>query len=371
MATLSGIVGTMLAPDMQLATLPVTTGICGIAAAAWPLAKLRRALGNKIVFTGALLWAAGGAGLAAWAINYDSFFGFCVATFLMGNNMAVIAQYRFAAAAMVPAHFVSRAISVVMVGTLLAAILAPWLALEYRATMSVDFAGSFAVLIAVYLATACLMMFLPLPAANSTHSAHDDGPPVREALRRPSIQLAIIAAAGGYGVMSLIMTATPISMHVMDQHSAEVTANVIRNHILAMFAPSLVSGWLIARFGINRMLFAGVVMESICIAIAVTGTGAWNYGAALIALGIGWNLLYVGGTTLLALDCTPDESAGLQGFNDLVMFSTMGLSSLAAGPLLTKVGWQWTNLAATLMLLFIFFALIRRTTPRASFRDAE
>lgn len=359
MATLAGIVGTLLTPSMEVATLPVAAGIIGVATAAWPLAALRSRFGSRAVFVGALLWAALGTALAAYAISIESFALFCVAMFMLGNNMAVIAQYRFVAAAMVPPGRVSRAVSGVMIGTLLAAIIAPSLAIEFRALFDADFAGSFAVLVFAYLATAVIVGFLPLPETSIGTHADDAAPPLRDTLGRAPIQLAILAAAGGYGVMSLIMTATPISMHVMDQHSAEVTAGVIRAHLLAMFAPSLFSGWLIAKLGVSRMLAFGIVLNLACIGIAISGNEIWHYRAALILLGAGWNFLFVGGTTLLAVSCTKGESASIQGFNDFVMFGAMGIAALTAGGLLDNFGWQWTNLTALLGLGLIGVALLR------------
>lgn len=359
MATLSGIVGSMLTPAAELATLPVTTGILGLAAATWPLARLRQRYGSRPVFIIGCVWAASGAALAAASITKGSFMGFCFGTFMMGNNMAVMAQYRFVAAELVPAGMVSRAVSVIMVGTLLAAVVAPWIALEYRDLFTVDFAGSFAMLIAVYLVTAALITALPLRDANFGTAHADADSPIGNTLKRSPVQLAIIAAAGGFGIMSLIMTATPISMHVMDEHSAAVTAGVIRGHILAMFAPSLISGWLVEKLGISRMLWFGVALQVACIGIAASGKAVWQYRAALIALGAGWNFLFVAGTTLLMLACKPAEKTKMQGFNDLVMFCTMGLASLSAGGLLHALGWQWTNLVTLALSGLIAVAILR------------
>jgi MFS family permease len=362
MATLSGIVGSMLTPAAEFATLPVTTGILGIASATWPLARLRERHGSRSVFGGGCIWAALGASVAAASIAGGSFIGFCLGTFMMGNNMAVIAQYRFVAAELVPGGMVSRAISAVMVGTLLAAVVAPWIALEYRDLLAVDFAGSFAVLVAVFVATAVLVTALPLRDDGNQAGRKHAGPPLGATLKRPPVQLAIIAAAGGFGIMSLIMTATPISMHVMDEHSAAVTAGVIRAHILAMFAPSLISGWLVEKLGIPRMLWIGLALQLACIGIAASGSEVWQYRAALIALGAGWNFLFVAGTTLLMLACETAEKPKMQGFNDLVMFCTMGLASLSAGGLLYSVGWQWTNLVTLVLLCLIAAAILRASS---------
>lgn len=362
MATLSGIVGSTLAPSAELATLPVTTGILGIAMATWPLARLRQRHGSRAMFGSGCIWAACGAALAAMSITAGSFIGFCMGTFMMGNNMAVMAQYRFAAAELVPGGRVGRAISTVMVGTLVAAIAAPWIALEYRDLFDIDFAGSFAVLVVIFVVTAALVTALPLHDAGGEFRLSRASPPLGETLKRPAVQLAVVAAAGGFGVMSLIMTATPISMHVLDEYSAATTADVIRVHILAMFAPSLISGWLVEKLGIARMMWLGVALQVACIGIAASGAEVWQYRAALIALGAGWNFLFVAGTTLLMLACKAEEKAKMQGFNDLVMFGTMGVASLSAGGLLYSLGWQWTNLTTLVLLCLIAAAIVRASS---------
>jgi MFS family permease len=173
------------------------------------------------------------------------------------------------------------------------------------------------------------------------------------------VQLAIIAAAVSYGAMSLVMTSTPISMHVMDHHSVDATANVIRGHLLAMFIPSLVSGWLISRLGILRMLWLGVLLNATCIAFSVSGQEIWQYRYALITLGVGWNFLFIAGTTLLATVCKRDEILRVQGINDFAMFATMAAASLSDGALLDSVGWVWTNLAALALLALVVVALLR------------
>ncbi|MFW2404383.1 MAG: MFS transporter [Gammaproteobacteria bacterium] len=367
-ATLAGIVGSILAPTPGLATLAVTTGILGVALAAWPFASLRRRFGNRAIFAASLVWAAGGAVVAAAAIASESFPAFCLGTFMIGNNMAVIAQYRFAAVELVPQRMASRAISGVMVGTLLAAIIAPWIALEFRHLLAADFAGSFIALVPACLAGAILVAALPLRDVRAGEPGQHDGPPLGDILRRRPIQLAIVAASAGYGIMSLLMTATPISMHVIGEHSAEATAGVIRAHILAMFAPSLVSGWLIEKLGIPRMLWSGIALLLLCVGIAASGTELWHYRAALIALGVGWNFLFVAGTTLLTVESNKEEAARIQGFNDTVMFCTMGIASLSAGGLLYQIGWQWTNVASVVLVLLIVGALAR--SPRRQDRAA-
>jgi predicted MFS family arabinose efflux permease len=273
--------------------------------------------------------------------------------------MAVIAQYRFAVADIVPNLLVSRAIAGLMLGTLIAALVTPWIAMQYRDLLEVDFSGSFAVLPLLYVFAAVIIVCVPIDTERKSQELPHDVQPLGKILSRPAVQLAIACAAIGYGAMSLVMTATPISMHIVDHHSVEATAAVIRGHLLAMFAPSLISGWLIARLGVSRMVLTGLLLNAICIAIAVSGQALWNYQYALIALGIGWNFLFVGGTTLLATACNSEERLRIQGINDFIMFTTMAVAAFSAGALLDGVGWIVTNLIALALLSVIIFFLLR------------
>lgn len=369
MATISALVGATLSPTPQLATLPVTTGVLGVALTALPAAALIRRFGHRPVFVVGLLWGAAGVVWAAASIHAESFAGFCVGCFIIGMNMAVVAQYRFVVTELVPNHMVSRAVTSLMLGTLLAAFTIPWLAIRYRELLPIEFSGSFAVLPLFYVAAAVVMMTIPFRRHQPHAALPVDAPTLGQILSRPPVQLAIVSAAVSYGAMSLIMTATPISMHILDHHSVDATADVIRGHLLAMFAPSLFSGWLIARLGVSRMLWIGVLINIACVILSVTGQEIWHYRYALIALGIGWNFLFVAGTTLLATVCSRSEMLRVQGINDFVMFGTMAVASLSAGALLDSVGWVWTNLIALALLALVVVSLLRNrrhTSERAS-----
>ncbi len=359
LATLAGIVGAKLAPDEQLATLPVAAAIVGVALCAFPTSVLIRRCGRRLVFIGGLLLASAGALLAAYAITISSFVLFAGGCFLLGCNMAVVAQYRFAAAESVPAEMTSQAVSAIMLGTLAATIVMPWVAVRFRHLLDVEFSGSFVVAPVLFLAAALIFVWLPLPRSDAGNDHEEKSFDVRQALRRRDVQLAVVAGTVGFGVMSLVMTAAPVSMHMLDGHSVESTADVIRAHILAMYAPSLFSGWLIARLGLRKMLWAGLMLEALSIGIATTGQDAWHYGTAMVLLGAGWNLLYVGGTTLLATTCRGPGATRMQGTNDLIMFGTTGICSLSAGALLYRGGWVGMNLAASLLLILVIIAIIR------------
>ncbi len=359
MATFSAIVGATLSPTPQLATLPVTAGILGVALATLPAATAIRRYGRGPVFVGASIIGAAGAGWAGASIHFGSFAAFCIGCFVMGTNVAVIAQYRFAVTEIVPGKMIGRAISVLMLGTLMAAVATPWIAMHTRSLLAIDFSGSYAVLPLLYLAAAAILLVIPLGRPQQHANRARKTLALRPILARRPVQLAIISAAVSYGAMSLIMTATPISMHVMDQHSISATANIIRGHLLAMFVPSLISGWLISRLGITRMLWTGVLLIAACIALSTSGQEIWHYRYALIALGVGWNFLFISGTTLLATECSNDEVLRIQGLNDFIMFATMATASLSAGALLDGVGWAWTNFAALTLLAMVIAALVR------------
>ena len=356
----AGIIGSRLAPDQMWATLPAVATILGVATAAFPVARLIGRFGYRKIFILSLVWVSIGALVASLSISAESFVGFCMGCYMIGNNMATVAQYRFAAAASVPKSMISNAVAIVMLGMLGAALLAPWLSIEFQDLLSVQFSGSFLVLPLFFIPAALIIAWLPMQGNANRNAVNVDSPlRLRPVLMRSDIQLAILAAAGGYGLMSLIMTATPISMHVTDGHSVEQTADVIRAHLLSMFVPSLFSGWLIAKLGNRRMLWAGVLLYLGCILIAISGQEVWQYRAALIALGVGWNFLFVGGTTLLAAACPTESAIRVQGINETVMFGTMAVCALSAGALLNTFGWVWTNLGAALIVVIIVVAMLR------------
>jgi len=212
----------------------------------------------------------------------------------------------------------------------------------------------------------CALLVAALPYAQQERDGKGATPtPILPTLKRTEVQLAIAASACGYGMMSLVMTATPISMHVLDGFSVETTAEVIRAHMLAMFIPSLFSGLLIARLGIMRALILGTALEATTIVFALIGQAEWHYLAGLIALGAGWNFMFVGGTTLLAQSVTGAHKYRVQGFSEMLMFVTMAIGSLAAGPLLSQLGWIQTNLWAGILPAIVLVALLRgrRSAP--------
>ena len=349
MVVLAGIIGAMLAPDARLATLPVTSGVVGVALATVPSALAMARFGRKRVFIAGAVLASTGCVLASVAIGLGDFWLYCLANLMIGSNLAFTAQFRFAAAESVTADRVSQVVAWVMLGTLAAAAVAPRLVVAVRNAAEVEYVASFWLLAIVYLASAAVLLRFRNPGTQA-EAGDARARPLREIAAQPGFQLAVLAAAIGYGIMALIMTATPLSMHVQQGHSVESTALVIQGHVIAMYLPSLVSGWLVARLGVLRMLLLGTAFETACVGFALAGAEILHYSGAMILLGVGWNLLFVAGTTLLTRSYRPAERFRVQALNELMMFSVMALASLLAGVLVSALGWKVMNLLALIPL---------------------
>jgi MFS family permease len=364
MTLLAGIIGSQLAPHPGLATLAVTLGIVMLALTSIPAALLMQRVGRR---TGFALGAAVGvvAGLlAALAVVIASFPLFCCAMGLVGITMAFAAQYRFAAAESVAPARVSRAISFVMLGTLGAAVLAPELAVLTRGLLpAADYAATFIALSGLYVCAIVLLLALqPTGAGIDVDPA--ESRPLREIIGQQGFLLAVLVAAVGWGVMSFLMTATPISMHVLDGHSVEATARVIQAHVIAMYLPSLATGWLIGRFGLRCVMGVGLSCMFSCVVVAVMDRHVMHYWWALVLLGVGWNFLFVGGTTLLASSYRAGERFRVQAVNEFTVFGTTAMASLLAGVLLQSLGWERINLLMLPLLAMTLFAVLRAPALR-------
>ncbi len=356
---LGAILGAQLASRPEWATLPVSMGILGVAATTIPAAMLMQRIGRQRTFIlGAALAGLSALGVA-WAVAQQSFTIFCAAIFVMGANMACVQQYRFAAVEYVPPERASVAVSILMCGMLFAAFGGPQLALAARHWISsTEYAGSF---VAVALLHVIAILLLSRIEAPQMHKA-DAGEPARplaEIARQPPFVVAVLAGVSGYAVMSFIMTATPLSMHVVDGLSVEDTKWVIQSHLLAMFVPSLASGWLISRLGVKPMMTLGVVLMSLCIAIAALGTHhLMHYWWGLVLLGAGWNLLFVAGTTMLTTTYRPSERFRAQAVNEFAVFGSQAIASLLAGPAMQHLGWKALHLISVPLLIAMAIGLL-------------
>lgn len=355
---LGGILGSGLAPVPELATLPVSLTIVGLAATAIPAALLMERIGRRNAFVASAAFAALAALVVAWAVVQSSFALLCLATLALGANLAFQQQHRFAAAESVTPGRVSHAVSIVMIGTLVAASVGPQIALALKELVpGHEYAGSF-VGVALLCAAAALVLTRVEPGLPHPHDASSGAArPLAEVLRQHGYLLAVAAAVVSYAVMSFIMTATPISMHVHDHHSDTDTAWVIQSHLLAMYGPSLFSGRLIGRIGVRAGMGIGVALMLACVAIDSAGRDLMHYWWGLVMLGIGWNLLFVAGTALLTTTYRPAERYRAQAVNEFSVFGTQALASLLAGPAIHLVGWRTLNLA-TLVPLALFAAAL-------------
>jgi len=356
---LGGIIGSELAPLPQIATLPVSLTVVGLALTAIPAALIMERIGRRNAFIASALLAAVAALAVAWAVVQASFWLLCAATLVLGANLAFQQQQRFAAAESVPPGKVSQAVSMVMIGTLVAAAIGPQIALALKDLVpGHEYAGSFIGVAVLCIAAAITLAGYSPPPAHAQAADAGDARPLPEVVRQPLYLIAVGAAVVSYAVMSFIMTATPISMHVHDHHSDADTAWVIQSHLLAMYGPSLVSGRLIGRIGARAGMTAGALLMLACVAIASSGHDLMHYWWGLVLLGIGWNLLFVAGTALLTTTYRPAERFRAQAVNEFSVFGTQALASLLAGPAIHALGWRTLNFAALAPLLLFGLALL-------------
>ena len=353
-----GVTGTALAPSPAWATLPIAAMVVGVALSTIPAAALMKIIGRRLGFIAGSLLAALAALAAAYAIGIHSFWLFCGATLLLGSNLAFVQQYRFAAAESVAPEYAGKAISLVLLGGIVGGFLGPELAKRTKNLLDHgDYAASFACLTLVYIIVAGSLFFLrEMRQQDQTAGGH--GRPLREIVTQPGYLLAMLGGMVAYGVMSFIMTATPISMHVIDGHSLELTAGVIQSHIVAMYLPALFTGTIIARLGASRVMGLGLFATVACVLLALSGHQPWIYWCALVLLGLGWNFQFLGATVLLTANYRPEERFKAQAVNDFVIFGTQALMSLSAGAVMHRAGWETLNLLTLPFLVAVVLAML-------------
>ena len=373
MVTLGGIIGAQLAEDPTLATLPVSIMVLCMAAAAIPATMLMRRIGRRRGFSFASISAAIGIGIAGVALYAQSFWIFMLAGAVFGINMAFTQQYRYAAAESVPAEHSPRAISYVLLGAIGGALVGPEL-VKYGqyAIPSVQYLGTLIALVVMYFVQAVLFRTLgPLRGEGPDVPEHD-GRPLGDIVRQPIFIVAVLGGATAYGVMTFIMTATPLSMHVHDGYALEEMAQVIRSHVLGMYVPSLFAGHLIQRFGVVRMMAVGAVALVGACLVGLNGQSYMHYWYALVLLGVGWNFLYVGATTMVTLSYALTERFRAQAVNEFSVFGTSAAGSLLAGTIIHLYGWYTLVVVPLPLLVITVFALflVRRDPLVAGPRPA-
>ena len=338
---LGGLIGAQIAPSANLMTLPLAFMIIGTAATTAPASMLMARVGRKMGFLFGSGLAVFASLLAALGVYQQSFTVFCLAAFLIGSYLAFLQQYRFAVAESVAPDAVPKSLSILMLAGIVAALLGPEVGRRFSSVDGLpDFVGSFLGL-AVMMAMSffILLLFFRDTEIQADTSAGDERP-LGLVLRQPTVILAIASAVVGYTIMSLIMTATPVSMHELDQHSLDATTWVVQSHILAMYIPSLFSGFLIARFGVLRIIQCGFLLMLICVVVGWGRPELMHYFGSMVLLGVGWNFLFLGGTTLLTQSYRMSERFKVQATNDFLIFGLQAVGSLGAGMLLATLGWN-------------------------------
>jgi len=354
---INGLVGLSLAPLGWMATLPVTGYVVGAALSAMPVARLQARVGRKRSFQVGLVVAGLSAALCALAVSIGSFWLLVASTVFAGFYSANGALYRFAGPELVQPAFKERALSWVLAGGVAGAFIGPNLASATRAWLTVPFAGAYLALVGVALLGLLVMSFIRFPAHVAPLPGAATGRPLADLARQPAFVVAIIAAALGYGVMNLLMAATPIAM-AQCKHPFDSAALVLEWHVLGMFVPSFFTGNLIKRFGALPVMAVGALLNLVCVAVALSGVDLMQFLVALFALGVGWNFLYTGGSTLLTKTYRPEEKNRAQGTMDTCVFWTMALSSFSSGALITTQGWTWLNLGSLLPIALVGAAIV-------------
>ncbi|MBT6208444.1 MAG: MFS transporter [Woeseia sp.] len=356
--TLGGIIGSKLTSDPSLATLPVSMVVLFGAAATIPATMLMKRIGRRYGFAFGSLTAAVSMAIIGVALHRQSFVLFAFAAALFGLNMAFTLQFRYAAAESVDAKYAPRAISLVLVGAIGGAWVGPEL-VKYGefAVASVQYLGSFLGVLGLFLIQALLHLTLG-PLRGEDKSIKQKPPrPLGKIAAQPIFIVAMLGGAVAYGVMTFIMTATPLSMHIHDGFSLDDTRQVIRGHVLAMYIPSLISGFLIEKFGVVRMMSLGAIgLIGACL-IGLQGQEYMNYLGALVLLGVGWNFLYVGGTIMLTRTYEMSERFRAQGVNEVCVFGMSALASLLAGTIIHAYGWLTLVLVPFPLLAIALFGL--------------
>lgn len=353
---INGLVGLRLAPYGWMATLPVMGYVVGGALSTPLVARSQSRFGRRVSFQIGLLVALLSAAVAAWAVIDKNFWLLVGATVVAGYYSANGQLYRFAAAELVPAPQREKAVSLVLAGGLLGAIVGPNLAARSRALLETPFAGAYVVLAGVAILAMLLMAAIRFPEVHASSKGQDTGRPLGEIMRNPAFLVACASAALGYGVMNLLMAATPLAMQQCGL-SFDDAALVLEWHVIGMFAPGFFTGGWIKRFGTLPVMAVGVVLTLACIAIALSGVELHQFVVALFLLGVGWNLVFTGSTTLSLGAYRPEEKDRAQAAINFCVFAVMAFTSFASGALVTTQGWSLLNWGSLVPVLLMALAL--------------
>lgn len=369
--TLSGLVGQQLSPDPRLATLPIAIMMLGTVISTLPASLFMKKVGRRRGFiVGAALGGVGGGVLSFAGIAIQSFVVFCLGSLLLGLYQGFAMYYRFAALDVASPSFRSRAISFVLAGGVVAAFLGPWNASVIGDLIpTVPSGGPYLIIAALALVAIVLLSQLKVPYVGEAHEGEITRP-IGTIARNPAFMVALAAGAIGYAIMMLVMTATPLAMRANDFEMEQV-AFIMQWHVLGMYAPSFFTGSLIARFGLGRILTAGCLILVGTVVTSLVGSTIVHFWVALVLLGLGWNFLFIGGSTLLATLHTEAERGMVQGVNDLVIFAMVTMGSLMAGTLLHHLGWETMNLLMLLPIGIVVVSILWMRLNRTSLPEAQ
>ena len=356
---INGLVGLQLAPFGWMATLPVMGYVVGGALSTPLVAHTQARWGRKVSFQIGLAVAVVSAALCAWAAFSASFWLLCTATVVAGYYSANGGLYRFAAAELAAPDYREKAVSLVLAGGLLGAVAGPNLASATRTLFPVPFAGAYIALMGVALLSMLCMAairFEAQPVVRNAAGQREQGRPLSVLMRQPAFIVAIVGAALGYGVMNLLMAATPLAMQVCG-FDFDASALVLEWHVIGMFAPGFVTGHLIKRFGVLPVMGTGVLLNLACVAVALMGVELHHFGIALFLLGVGWNFLFTGSTTLAMTAYRPEEKDRAQAAINFCVYATLALSAFSSGVLVTTQGWTLLNAGSLVPIVVTGLAL--------------
>jgi MFS family permease len=353
---INGLVGFSLAPLGWMATLPVMGYVVGGVLSTGLVARTQHRFGRKTSFQVGLLVALASALLCAYAAASHNFWLLCSATLVAGYYNANGNLYRFAAAELAGSGFREKAVSLVMAGGLIGAVAGPNLAAQTRSLTAVPFMGAYLALAGVAVLSMVVLVFISFPPVPAKKTS-GDGRPLKEIMRQPVFIVAALTGALGFGVMNLLMAATPLAMQQCSLPFSDA-ALVLEWHVIGMFAPGFVTGHLIKRWGVLPVMGAGVVLNLLCISVALSGVDLNQFLVALVLLGVGWNFLFTGSTTLSLQTYTPAEKDRAQGALNFFVFATTAVTSFASGVLVTTQGWQLLNLGSLIPVAVTGAALI-------------
>lgn len=354
--TASALVCLTLTEDKTLVTLPLSLQFLAQMLTSIPASLLMGKWGRRTGFMFGSLFGIAGGSLAVYAVFTTNFWLFALASFSIGIFNGFGTYFRFAAVEVVNIVNRAKAISYVMVGGVIAAFIGPNLANFGRGMIDqIPFVGGFVYVTGLYVLIFVVLFFIRLPSASIADS-NDTGRPLREIALQPTYIVAVICGMLGYGVMTYVMTATPLAMN-HHHHEFDQTAFVIQWHVLAMFAPSFFTGSIIQKFGVIKVMVTGAVLALVCTLINLSGTSVWHFWVALVALGISWNFLFIGASTLLTETYNPEETAKSQALNDFLVFSMVTIASLSAGIFQNKFGWESVNIGGILFVGVILVSI--------------